>query len=51
MYLDPGSGSVIIQVILGSLFAIGIGVRVFWGRIKSAFSKNPAEQPGDDPDG
>lgn len=45
MYLDPGSGSVLIQVILGSLFAIGIGLRVFWGKIKSTFGKKSVGQP------
>jgi len=34
-YLDPGSGSLLLQIILGSLLAIGIVLRVFWKNIVS----------------
>ena len=37
-YLDPGSGSIIIQTIIGALVGIGITVRVYWERIKMKFS-------------
>ncbi len=33
-YLNPGTGGLIIQLILGGLFAAGLAVRVFWSRIK-----------------
>lgn len=33
-YLDPGSGSVIIQAIIGALVGVGITLRVFWMKIK-----------------
>ena len=33
-YLNPGTGGLIIQLILGGLFAVGLAVRVFWSRIK-----------------
>lgn len=40
-YIDPGSGSILLQVILAS--CIG-GIAVFWTRIKAFFSpKKPAE--------
>jgi hypothetical protein len=32
-YLDPGSGSMIIQMILGGVAAIGVSLKLFWGRI------------------
>jgi hypothetical protein len=38
-YLDPGTGSMILQVVAGALLA-GIGAtKVFWTRIKSIFRK------------
>ncbi len=37
-YLDPGSGSYIIQVLLGILFGASYLIKVYWGRIKSFFS-------------
>ena len=37
-YLDPGSGSLLIQLIAaGLLGGIGILVKMFWGRIKAFF--------------
>jgi hypothetical protein len=33
-YLDPGSGSVIIQVIIGALVGVGITLKVFWMKLK-----------------
>tara|TARA_Y100001936_G_scaffold86195_1_gene84460 strand:+ start:5945 stop:6172 length:228 start_codon:yes stop_codon:yes gene_type:complete len=37
-YIDPGTGSVIVQMIIGGLVGVGIAVKVFWFRIKSALS-------------
>jgi len=33
-YLDPGSGSVLIQVIIGALVGVGITVKVYWLQLK-----------------
>ena len=38
LYLDPGSGSVLLQVLIAVVVGIGIVVRVQWARIKSLFS-------------
>ena len=38
-YLDPNTGSTIVQVVLASLFTIIIAIRVFWQKIKSIFHK------------
>ena len=47
-YIDPGTGSVIIQMIIGGLVGTGIAVKVFWYRIKSAlspsFKKNNSDE-------
>ena len=38
-YLDPGSGSFIIQLLIGGLVGLVLVVKTFWGRIK-AFVNN-----------
>lgn len=43
LYLDPGNGSLILQLILGALLAIGLTVRIFWSRIKVWFVHKPPE--------
>ena len=47
-YIDPGTGSIIIQMIIGGLVGVGIAVKVFWFRIKSAlspgFKKNNSDE-------
>lgn len=45
-YLDPGTGSLLIQLLIGGALGIGLAVRIFWKNIKGLFNKNiPA---GDD---
>lgn len=41
-YLDPGTGSMILQVILGGIAAIGVALKLFWHKIRVAlgFSKS-----------
>ena len=45
-YIDPGSGSILIQVVLASFLG---GIAVFWQKIKSLFTgkKPPAPKPED----
>jgi hypothetical protein len=50
MYLDPGSGSVILQVIIAAVLGIGVFLRLFAGKIRSWFGKGPASDPGADDD-
>jgi len=38
-YLDPGSGSFLIQLLIGGLVAVGFGIRMFWGKIKALFKR------------
>ena len=38
-YIDPGSGSLIFQAVIGGLMAAGVGVAAFWHRITSFFSR------------
>jgi len=52
-YLDPGSGSFLIQLLIGGLVAVGFGVRMFWGKIKALFTRKntvvdlPSDAPED----
>ncbi len=40
MYLDPGTGSVILQVVLGAIFSIGLVTKIFWSKITAVFKKS-----------
>ncbi|HEY3344762.1 MAG TPA: hypothetical protein VGJ97_07530 [Anaerolineaceae bacterium] len=42
-YLDPGTGSVILQLLLAVILGAGITTRVFWKKIKTRFGKNTPE--------
>jgi hypothetical protein len=46
-YLDPGSGSIIVQLLIAGLMAAGIFVKVFWKKIKAIFSRAPQEKEDD----
>jgi hypothetical protein len=36
-YIDPGSGSVLLQLILGGIAGIGVVVKLYWGRLKERY--------------
>jgi hypothetical protein len=33
LYLDPGSGSLIVQAVIGAMAAAGVAIKLFWHRI------------------
>jgi hypothetical protein len=37
-YLDPGTGSIILQVLIGGIAGALIAVRLYWQRVKTVFS-------------
>ena len=39
MYLDPGFGSMILQLVLAGLLGAGVIIRIFWKRIRTLFGK------------
>ncbi len=51
-YLDPGTGSVILQLLLAAILGAGIATRVFWKKIKTLFGKGQPEaiDPDEDQD-
>ncbi len=44
LYLDPGSGSFIIQMLLAGILGAGVAVRIYWKKIKSLFVKEAPQQ-------
>ncbi len=42
-YLDPGSGSLVFQVVAGAAMALSLGVKVFWRRIRMFFARRSDE--------
>jgi len=47
-YLDPGSGSFIIQILIASLLGIGLALRSSWGKIRSRFGRKAVPEEEDD---
>jgi hypothetical protein len=47
-YLDPGSSSMIWQLIIAALLGIGVAVRASWGSIKKLFGKGQTDEQTDD---
>ena len=45
-YIDPGSGSMIIQLILGGAAAVAVGAKFYWKRLLEALGirKSSEEQ-------
>ena len=44
LYIDPGSGSYLVQVIIAAVLGVGFFFKNFWFRIKSFFSKPGTEK-------
>jgi hypothetical protein len=47
-YLDPGSGSILIQLIVAAVLAIGVALRASWGSIMKLFGKGKTDEQNDD---
>lgn len=50
MYLDPGSGSFIIQMLLAGLLGMAVAVRIYWKKIVGFFNKNIGDEVQDELD-
>jgi hypothetical protein len=48
-YIDPGTGSYVMQLIIAGLVGVGFAIKIYWGRIKGFFSRSPSgeQEPGD----
>jgi hypothetical protein len=49
-YLDPGSGSMILQILAGGLAAVAVTAKLYWGRILKflRIRKDEPETPNQD---
>ncbi len=47
-YLDPGSGSFLIQLLIATLLGLAVAVRASWTRIKGWFGIKPKNDEDDD---
>lgn len=41
--MDPGTGSLLLQLILAALLGIGVTVRIFWKKIRGLFGAKNTE--------
>jgi DUF1365 family protein len=49
-YIDPGTGSLIIQSIIGAIAAIGVTLKIYWHKLKVFFSKGSEKNSSDKKD-
>jgi len=47
-YLDPGTGSVILQALLGGVAALAVTAKLWWHRVTSIFRRG--SEPGAHPE-
>jgi len=48
-YLDPGSGSFLIQLLIAALLGLGIALRASWSKVKGFFGiKSEDEEDAED---
>ena len=38
-YLDPGTGSMLLQALLGGVAAVGVVARLYWHRLTAVFAR------------
>lgn len=51
LYLDPGSGSIILQMVIAAILGAGVIIRSQWSKIKRLFGGKPNEENADDNEG
>ena len=45
-YLDPGTGSLIVQGAIAAIVGIATGLKLYWGRLRATFSRtNGVDSP------
>jgi hypothetical protein len=49
-YLDPGSGSYLLQLLVAAILGAALALRVYWSRIKRIFTRKRSQDPADKPD-
>lgn len=49
-YIDPGTGSYLFQLLLGSVMAAGVLIKVYWQSVKNVFARRKPGAPDDEHD-
>ncbi len=47
-YLDPGTGSMLLQLLLGGVAGVLVVGKLYWHHVTSFFGRNPAPSPNQD---
>jgi len=47
-YLDPGTGSMMLQVILGGVAAVGVAIKLYWHKLRAVFGMKKQEENDDE---
>ena len=47
-YLDPGTGSMLLQVVLGGVAAVGVAIKLYWHKLRAAFGMKKKEEADDE---
>ena len=50
IYLDPGSGSFLIQLLIAAIAGLSIAIGANWSRLKRLLGKKKKAEPDDDED-
>jgi hypothetical protein len=48
-YLDPGTGSMLLQMLLGGVAGALVVGKLYWHRVKAFFGRRPQENNGQEP--
>jgi hypothetical protein len=43
-YIDPSSGSMLVQIAVGGFLAALVTVKMYWGKVRSAFRRKPSSE-------
>ena len=49
-YLDPGTGSMMLQVILGGIAAVGVAIKLYWHKLRVAIGLGKKEESEEESD-
>jgi hypothetical protein len=44
-YIDPGSGSMLLQMLLGGVAGVAVAVRMYWHRLRGFFGSRSKHTP------
>lgn len=45
VYIDPGTGSYFIQLLLGGILGLGITIKLYWKKLRArVFGRSPREE-------